>query len=629
MPIKARNSFLEVNNTKNIDIGTGKLTASIARNGKFTSINTLHQKFGYITLTAIEQFPNEKWYDSQFVRKYRNRIASNSGFGTFHQSEKPTNYGLTAANNPVIEKNNENEHIISRYFAIKNNGIDFILQEDVITNTGLEDIIYPLCIGGTFSLNRSSYGQLTEGGPILIPDLINDVAVSGNKILIENKNLAAKAEVSVFINDQPLTLKPFSEVSSAPIDYFFEDNLFLKQGESKTVSLIYRVSEIKEKTFDLNISEVNTLKSSESIESNISIDQFVINQNINYIKNCCAVPVDEKHICVITDHQLLPLSWNRDAYYMIKLLLDAKKEKLAPSFDIQEIVKGHLQWMFNIASRPEGHWGRAYVTNGFCKDNAFQLDQQCYPLLEIYDYHQSFGDEETVQGLLKNVDAILDMILTHRHKDEWLFETGETPADDEVEYPYHFSSQVLIWRTLTSLAILNERFSFTTKPLATWAENIQRDCLKAFTIENRLFAYLVDLKGNYRLYHDANDLPTVYAPIWGFCSSDDPIWKATMEFAFTEENIGGFYPGSFAGLGSIHTPHPWPLGDGQELLYSHLIGDENRKEKVLEKLKTIVQWDGLFSEAISEQTGKVTSRYWFSWPGSFISSVLLQLKKEK
>lgn len=34
-----------------------------------------------------------------------------------------------------------------------------------------------------------------------------------------------------------------------------------------------------------------------------------------------------------------------------------------------------------------------------------------------------------------------------------------------------------------------------------------------------------------------------------------------------------------------------------------------------------------FSEAIDPLTGKVVSRHWFSWPGAFISKVMLLSKR--
>ncbi len=68
-----------------------------------------------------------------------------------------------------------------------------------------------------------------------------------------------------------------------------------------------------------------------------------------------------------------------------------------------------------------------------------------------------------VKELAKSVDSVLEVLQEHRwtspsgtdNGDQgdrlWLFKTDETPADDEVAFPYHFSSHVLLWRTLLSL----------------------------------------------------------------------------------------------------------------------------------------------------------------------------------
>jgi uncharacterized protein len=137
--------------------------------------------------------------------------------------------------------------------------------------------------------------------------------------------------------------------------------------------------------------------------------------------------------------------------------------------------------------------------------------------------------------------------------------------------------------------------------------------------DRSLFAYLVDLKGNHRLYHDANDLPTALAPIWGFCSGDDPVWQATMTFAFSRDNEGGYYPGRYRGLGSVHTPHPWPLGAVQEMIVAGVLADPARRQRAWRRLRRRAFWDGLFAEAWDEVSGEVASRHWFAWPGAALS----------
>ncbi len=83
--------------------------------------------------------------------------------------------------------------------------------------------------------------------------------------------------------------------------------------------------------------------------------------------------------------------------------------------------------------------------------------------------------------------------------------------------------------------------------------------------------------------------------------------------------------GRFGGLGSVHTRDPWPLGDGQHLTILAQADqiDHEAVSTVLSKIASEVQWDGMFSEAVERHTGQVTSKNWFSWPGSYISDTLL------
>jgi hypothetical protein len=646
-------------NEKPVDTGCGRLSASIGSDGLIRSVNSYHPEQGFVTLAPIEQFPNDKFYDSQFVRQYRRRLVdvpkqgdTLCGFGIQPIGDiLKQESGFVGRRAPFLVYQLGEVEVRSLFLAVDDHENSYLINRFEVKNTTDKDILFRFTVGGTFSLNRCSYGQLTEAGPIPIPPLENGLEVEHNRISIENPNLSAKADILLFCDEGPMVLPFYKTNGIEPVTYQHMDELRLKAGESRVINMVYTITLLKAGKLNLKPHDIVelTAKAMRSMpkwnktitNSDESNDQkateFIIARNIDYITSNCSVPVEDEYVCVITDHQLLPLAWNRDAYYMMQLLLESNKRP-DQIYDrsyhaewenkVRQIVRGHLLWMFEKAERPHRYWGRAYLTNGFCKDNVFQLDQQCYPLLELCDYFTQFGDAETVDRLKPIVKNVLDMLMEYKHEQKWLFKTGETPADDKVDYPYHFSSQVLVWHTFNELAKLNEKLSICGYNLAEWAERVKMDCLHVFTYnrdEKQLFAYLTDLKGNYQTYHDANDLPAIYAPIWGFCGMDDDRWIHTMEFAFSEDNRGGFYAGSFGGLGSIHTPHPWPLGDGQELLFSHLTGDSVRRQKVFNKLLHIVQWDGLFSEAINEKSGQVESRYWFSWPGAFISTVLLNL----
>ncbi|HEU5139358.1 MAG TPA: glycoside hydrolase family 125 protein [Bacillales bacterium] len=640
--VELEKPLLDVENKKTMDTGTGRITVSLHPAGHIHSINGAHPEHGYMTLSPIGQFSNDKWYNSDFVRGYRKQLAeAPGGFGVMPKVEwvnRDASYAGDHFPRFLFESNGITA--VSTYYPVDDEQSGYLVHLLKVTNHGPVETTVPIEIGGTLSLSRCSYGQLTEGGPIPVPLLENELNVENNRLSVVNQHLPARADLTVFHGRNPVNLNECEKKGGYPLEYQSHFDLTIGGGETEIMTSVFSLkpgTQGKEVTFDsakdlLGKAIEDANRPFVVGDDGLPLSSFIMNRNIDYIMSCCSIPVSDEHVCVITDHQLLPLSWNRDAFYMMDLLLEAvENSDLTERKDkVRRVVKGHLLWMFEKAERPYHYWGRAYLTNGYCKDKVFQLDQQCYPLLEICRYHEIFGDHDVIKRLAPFIEEVLTTMMNHKDERKWLFQTGETPADDKVDYPYHFSSQILVWHALNQLAALNQKVSFTDFHLEEWAAHVKKDCLEAFSVEQdgkAIFAYLTDLQGNYQFYHDANDLPTVLAPIWGFCESTSPAWMNTMAFAFTKDNHGGYYDGRFGGLGSVHTPHPWPLGDGQELLFSKLTNQPERADEVWKKLTSIVQWDGLFSEAIDRTSGDVESRHWFSWPGAFISTVLFYLRK--
>jgi len=134
----------------------------------------------------------------------------------------------------------------------------------------------------------------------------------------------------------------------------------------------------------------------------------------------------------------------------------------------------------------------------------------------------------------------------------------------------------------------------------------------------RIYAYATDGVGNYEFYHDANDIPLVMAPSWGMVSANDPVWSATIDFAFSAANTGGFYDGC---LGSVHTRAPWPLGDMQEIIVARARGDGARMQTARKRIDAAAQWDGALPEAYDSEDYAVASRHWFCWPNAMLANL--------
>jgi uncharacterized protein len=298
--------------------------------------------------------------------------------------------------------------------------------------------------------------------------------------------------------------------------------------------------------------------------------------------------------------------------------------------DIDRVLYGHLLWIFECAERTEEKfWGRSYLANGRLKDrHVFQLDQQCYPLLELAEYLDSNNiSPSQADSWGRIVDEILDVLLEKRAPEKWVFRTSETPGDDPVHMEYHFSSNVLLWHALRQLARHAAALQLSHS-ISEWVDKIHSDTLNEFATTYKgqpIFAYLTDLSGSFEIYHDANDIPSVLAVEWGFCSREDPRWRNLFQYAFSGDNAKSYFDhGEYSGLGSVHTSHPWPLGDAQEMIYAQEIDDKGRYEKAKVQVLKKMQWDGGFAEANDEMTGEVRSKHWFSWPGCMIASNLIQ-----
>lgn len=357
-----------------------------------------------------------------------------------------------------------------------------------------------------------------------------------------------------------------------------------------------------------------------------------------YVRGCTALIAGRGERTILTDHRLLPLSWTRDGYWQALLLLTASDIGVtgagaAPGTDL---VADHLRWLWLRCERPDGLWVRSHHANGRRKDHPFQADQQLYPMLELADYvgvagtlpRLSCGDDAEDQRrwgeLVRNAWQAVERA---RDPATGLLRSDENVADDPAPLPLLASSQILGWYTARRLAALDARIGLGLGPLALErvAHQLRTAVAAHLLIEGAaglMWAYAADGRGTAERYHDAGDLPTALAPLWGFCSADDQLWRRTMEFAFSEANPG-YVPGPFGGLGSRHTPGTWPLGDLQEWVYASLTGDAGRAERVMGRLLTIAASDGMLPETYDPNDGRILARHWFAWPGATLAVLWL------
>jgi uncharacterized protein len=621
---------------KPLDFGNGLLAGSVAANGRLLSINSYQPDHGYMTLSALPPFAGDR-HDPAAVRAYRAALAA-PGAPTFGWHLPPTGnatVSLLAGAIPLIRWQAEGLLVEVTTWAAEMSGrsLPAAVQQWRLHNSGAEPMVLSFQWHAPVGLFRASYTQLTESGTLVAPAPMQTVTFDGRRLALLAPGLPAAAVIQAgksagpSSDDGPLPdeIRPLRlrllPGQTEPVTFVYALGLTLAQAEATAATVLATDSAVQ--LAAVVARRQRRLQALAAAVANCELPvenvSFLARRALTYVLDCCALPVGEG-ACLLTDHQILPLSWTRDAYYLIQAV------RRIPGLGAVALLRRHLIWLLETAQRPGGYWGRAYLANGQAKDLIFQLDQQCYPLLELSDYVRLTGDKATWRRLRPHLAPILAAILARQAPTTPLFATEETPADDPMPLPYHFSSQVLLWHTLRRLAELNGRFPFTTLDLAALSHALYQAILAHFVTRSHgrdLFAYATDGHGRYHLYHDANDLPLVWAPLWDFCSADDPVWRATLDFAFSPANRGGYYSGRYGGLGSIHTAGAWPLGDVQEWLYARLIGDQERAGLVLTRLAATAAWDGALPEARDQHSGAVRSRHWFAWPGAAFLLALL------
>ncbi len=579
---------------KPLDIGGFSQIASITLDGRFVAVNGYHPREGMVTLTSVPPFPDSDRYDPQKVRAYRQSLVTDDGFGVaFEQDIVQRDVYLIEGAVPFLRFTLADENVVECLTIADRTHIRQIWRCQTPLTVHLT---------GEVRLMRAAYTQLTEGGVLSMP-APDAVPVESDDVdcLLFSESLNHYAFLDGVGNAWEPGTASVRLSGTLAID-----------GE-RTLAIGLRTAPLTPDYLHTSVLDTLLQRFQKQVPA---ADSRVLKRAYVYSGFCCIETEDE--VCsILTDHMILPLSWNRDAYYVASVLERVNLWDMLPS--------RYNRWLRYTAWRGtfcqtyqqpvKAGWARSYLANGMPKDNrTYQLDQQFFPILQLI-MSSSESSLRSERHLKYDIEMMLYAVIT-RDPDQMLYPTDETPADDEIPLPYHFSSYILLWyidKQIAKLPKENATIATVIRILPRLYDTI-RDIFTTNHNNRQIFSYATDGTQHY-LYHDANDIPLVMMPLWGFCDKNDPVWRNTIDFAFSEANPG-FYDGV---LGSVHTPAPWSLGDAQELILCKVIGDRTRYRRVWERVEKAAQWDGALPEAYNAATGEVVSRHWFAWPNAMIA----------
>ncbi len=596
------------------DVGDGHIAAAVGSRGQVVSVHGPHPRWGWVHLSSFPRFEEDRRYDPEAVRAYRRALEDPDGPGLQLQVEGLAPVGRRFVEGAVPEYVYRGQDLEARSLTFAAGGRLFLWLAACGTGSGMPARVR-VWVTVSWGLARAAYAQVTEGDPLPVADPTNRLRWEDGALVWEAPGLPAWA-----------VLRPVPPVKAQegppPLQVGWGEELALVGGRADRVLVV----ELWDRPPDLGRPVPTAQDAQAAFEEAIRQRQWeasmlrnprlrgFVRRQLLFVLDACAVQVGDA-TCLVTDPVLLPLSWNRDAYYMACLLGAAGRLDGPLAERARGALAGHLRWLFRVARRPSGWWGRSYLTHGQVKDAAFQLDQQWYPVLEAVRAAVDWNLPEAWSDYGGDALEVAGRLLALRHRNG-LWPTSETPADDPLPLPYHLSSHVLAWRTLRMLARVD--------PEGPWereAARLREAISRRFSTPEGAFAYATD-GSRYLPYHDANDLPLACAPHWGFCTADDPAWRSTLRFAWSPENPG-FFPGPYGGLGSVHARGPWTLGDLQAWVAGAATRDGPRVRGAWRRLREVAFDDGLLCESYDPHTGWPRTRAWFAWPGAAAAALLL------
>ncbi len=253
--------------------------------------------------------------------------------------------------------------------------------------------------------------------------------------------------------------------------------------------------------------------------------------------------------------------------------------------------------------------------DGTVLEPGFELDELCAPVIALERYISCTGNREIIcdPRVRTHLNGILQKLQKRKADAADLYQTFLQPTDDMHNFKYLTYDNVLVWRALNALAELLDRPELR-EAASRVRDAVWRHCV-ACSEGKRVFAWSVDLQGKWDIY-DEPPGSLLLLPFYGFCDTDDEVWRNTAETI-----RGRDYPLSFSGhpiaeIGCRHAAHPWLLSICNSLLSGHA-------GSALRHLKLTSLDNGIACESINEDTGLCETGEAFATCAGFLAFALL------
>jgi meiotically up-regulated gene 157 (Mug157) protein len=311
---------------------------------------------------------------------------------------------------------------------------------------------------------------------------------------------------------------------------------------------------------------------------------------------------------------------------------------------------GESEWMSdNTKMRPELH------------ERKWEIDSLCYPIRLAYQYWKTTGDVSVFgERWVEAVEMIVKTFREQQRKENrgpYRFERRTTraldtmtnggwgnpvkpvgliascfrPSDDASTFlflvPSNFFAVTSLRKAAEIVETVNGNLSLALDCRAL-ADEVEA-ALKQYAVYPHpkygdIYAYEVDGFGNHLLTDDANVPSLLSMAYLGDVPADDPIYRNTRRFVWSEDNPYFFKGSACEGIGGPHIGYDmiWPMSI---MMRAFTSTDDNEIKECVKMLLDTDADTGFMHESFHKDNPAKFTRSWFAWQNTLFGELILKL----
>lgn len=298
-------------------------------------------------------------------------------------------------------------------------------------------------------------------------------------------------------------------------------------------------------------------------------------------------------------------------------------------------------------------------------ERKYELDSLCYPIRLAYGYWKKSGDASPFDARWKkSIEAILQVCKEQQRKNgdgpyrfrrtsEWAIDAvpmggagykvnpvgliGSTfrPSDDATVFPFLVPSNFFAVASLKQASEMVRRITGDNRlagELAALSDEVRR-ALQRYAVINhpeygKIYAFEIDGFGSAYLCDDANVPNLLGLPYLGGTDRNDPVYRNTRKFVWSEGNPFFFRGAAAEGIGGHHIGADmiWPMS----LIMKALTSDNDAEiRQCIRTLQNTHAGTGFMHESFHKDNPEKFTRSWFAWANTLFGELLWKTLNER